>query len=540
MKKIFISSILLVFGIATYAQTPRNPLPRTINVPGKNHVSPSLSGDGKHLVFVSNYTASNKMLLKYSFLDGNNQWTEPIELAAISRSELDFIGGHWLSYDGSLLFFTSKRSPGIGKYDIFFSERKGTYWTPPQNIGKPINSTGNDGHPSLSPDGRYLYFMRCKEMDNYSADGCELYVAEKRSENYWHEPKKLPYPINTGNEATPRLMPDGETLMFASKRAGGKGGFDLYQTRLVNGEWTTPVACDYLNTEMDDQYVSIPAHGNLVYYSTKFRDFYTIIEAQIPDELKPKRVVLAQGNVVDEKTGKPLDAVIQVYNARTQERDQFIRIKPDGSFFVLIKGDDIYDFSIVTRENKHVYFSRLYDLKNLQQSKIEDLFVELRPIENGLAFTAEDILFDPITSSLQKESEIALMRLVKFMRDNPSMKMELTVHTDEVVVDSISRPDLTEVKVDTINSTYNIEPNVYEIDEWEENTEATDQFQLKYTYHNDRTQKQAQVLLQRLIDLGVPSHLVSVSGQGDKYNLVPNVNDENREKNRRVEVRLIY
>jgi outer membrane protein OmpA-like peptidoglycan-associated protein len=551
MKTRYLTAVFFIIYLASHAQTPRNPMPRNINVPERNHISPSLSGDGKHMVFVSNYTSNNKMLLKYTYLDEFNHWTEPVELSGISRSELDFAGGHWLSYDGTLLFFTSKRNPGIGKYDIFFSERRGSYWTSPQNIGKPINSTGNDGHPSLSPDGRYLYFMRCKEMDNYQSDGCELYVAERRSENYWHEPTKLPYPINTGNEATPRIMPDGETLIFASKRPGGKGGFDLYQSRLVGGQWTKPLACDYLNTEIDDQFVSVPAHGNLAYYSTMFRNNYTIIEAQIPENLKPKKVVLAQGHVVEAGTNKPLDAVIQVYNARTKERDQFIRAKPDGSFFVLIKGEDVYDFSIVTRDNKHVYHANLYDLRDLKHSKIEDLFLELVPLQNGTTFVAEDIQFGTNSAEIRKESEIALLRLVKFLRDNPNIKIEVGAHTDEVRWDSIAvDPDLTEVVIDTL---YQLAQNGSgEIDTAEQNVplandqEAIDTFHsvpenysLRYSYHNDLTERQARAVADKLIHLGVPSHLVSAKGYGDQYNLLPNDSDENRLINRRIEIKVI-
>ena len=271
MKQTIIIILFLGFVFQINAQTPRNPMPRTINIPSKNHISPSLSGDGKHMVYVSNYSTSNKMVLKYSYLDENDQWSEPLEITTVSKTELDVLGGHWLTYDGSLLFFTSKRSPGIGQYDIFFSERKGRYWTPAQNVGKPVNSEGNEGHPSLSPDGRYLYFMRCNEMDNYKVDGCELFVAERKSDNYWHEPKRLPNPINTGNEASPRIMPDGETLVFASKRTGGKGGFDLFQSRYQNGNWSAPVACYYLNTDQDDHFISVPAHGYLAYFSTVFR-----------------------------------------------------------------------------------------------------------------------------------------------------------------------------------------------------------------------------------------------------------------------------
>ena len=183
MKQILIFIFLIATGFV-HGQTPRKPLPRSINVPAKNHISPSLSGDGRHMVFSSNYSSSGKMVLKYTHIDENGLWADPVEITTVNREGMDYIGGHFLSYDGKYLFFTSKRGPGIGSYDILFSERQGSYWTPPQNIGKPINSPGNDGHASLSPDGRYLYFMRCREMDIYSCNDCELFMAEKNLEKH--------------------------------------------------------------------------------------------------------------------------------------------------------------------------------------------------------------------------------------------------------------------------------------------------------------------------------------------------------------------
>lgn len=550
MKKNKISAVvmttfaLLTLNFSLVAQTARNPLPRTINIPDKNHISPSLSGDGKHMVFVSNYSSSGKMALKYSFQTSPGVWSEPEELTNVNQLTMDFIGGHWLSYDGGLLFFTSKRNPSMGGYDIFFSERKGSYWTPPQNLGKPVNSESNDGHPSLSPDGRYLYFMRCNDMDNTKSAGCELYVVERKSDKYWHEPQKLPYPINTGDESTPRIMPDGETLVFASKRPGGKGGYDLYQSKLTHGQWTPPLPCDYLNTINDDLFVSVPAHGELAFYSTLFRERYTIINAKIPEELKPKKVAMIQGSIREAGSGKSLEGVAQVYNARTKEMEQFVKTKADGSFFVLVKGDDIYDFSISAKENHHVYFSRIYNLQNLEQSLIEELDLTLKPCRDGIAYVAEDILFEPFSANIAEESEVALLRLTKLLKDNRGTGLQIAAYLPEFRSDTIPDSDLTEmivdiiyfpvdsvcedtaaVKIDTISSELE---DLTEFEESEEFEEAVDvwmepanhvdsiqtaclPFSLKYTYHNDRTEKQAASVMNRLIELGVPPHLVHIA-----------------------------
>lgn len=570
--------VAMLFSVNAMAQL-KKPLPRNINIPSQNHISPSLSGDGSKLTFFSNYSSSGKMALKYTFVD-NGQWKEPEELS-INRIEDDFVGGQFLAYDGAEILLTSKRVPGIGKFDIWFSEKQGSYWKPAQNIGKPINSSGNEGHASLSPDGKYLFFMRCAEMDIYNCNDCDLYMAERKTGIYWNEPEKLPYPINTGDEATPRIMPDGETLVFASKRAGGKGGYDLYLSRKSENGWSQPEALDYLNTEQDDQYVSFPAHGNIAYFSNLFNGNFSIMMAKVPDHLKPKKVVMIKGVLKDATSGAPLEGAAQVYDAQNKTLDQFIKIEDKGKFFVMIKGDGIYDFSVITRKNNHLYHANLYDLHHLQQSLIEEINLELEPARTGEKMILNAIQFEPYSAIITPESEIAFKRLIKFMKDNRALKMEIGVHIEEVVRDTIrSSPNLTEVDIDTIyqmpffpeltvlehslhkdslaldsdSTQLNLEmvevdtlflldslkqvylDSMYNEHGFMYNPDMDMLFKLNYTYHNDRTPAQAEAIRQKLLDMGVPESVINVKPYGDDQPAFSTFSEESSKKNQRVEL----
>ena len=543
---------ILIYFLCTstgFAQTGR-PLPRTINIPSKNHISPSLSADGSLLIYNSNYSFSNKMVLKYSEVE-NGAWTESAEIE-ISDPEKDFVGGHWLTYDSKQLYIASKRIPSFGGYDINVSDKSGNYFSPPQNLGKPINTNKHEAHASLSPDGKYMYFMRCETMDNYEYDNCELYVAERKTGVYWNEPQKLPYPINTGNESAPRIMPDGETLIFASKRAGGKGGWDLYQSiRQPNG-WSDPVALDYLNTPQDEQYASVPAHSNYIYYSTLHDGNFRLMMSPIPQHMKPKKLVMINGSLKDAVSGRPLQGAAQVYNANTREQEQFIKTDNKGNFFVLIKGDGIYDFSIITMENKHEYYANLYDLRGLAESQIETLNLNLKAARAGGVVNCSAIQFESYSANIIPESEIGLRRLIKFMKQN-KVKVEIGVHTDEVIQDSVlTNAGLTEVEADTVflrvplvSSTgdslatdytlqYQYQEKGYQFDP------IKNQFyKVTHVYHNDRTQQQAEAVKQKLISMGVPAYLIQAKGYGDSKKLVPNTSAENRRKNKRVEARIL-
>src|SRR5690606_8518271 len=137
-----------------------------------------------------------------------------------------------------------------------------------KNIAKPVNSEGHESDPSISPDGKFLYFVRYSDKKSPTGQPCgKIFVSEKTG-NIWKEAKALPAPVNMGCECNPRILADNETLLFASVRPGGKGGFDQYKTQLQsNGSWSTPVPMAFINTDKDDQYVSVPAMGNFIYHA---------------------------------------------------------------------------------------------------------------------------------------------------------------------------------------------------------------------------------------------------------------------------------
>jgi Tol biopolymer transport system component len=288
LRNILILSLLLIY-INLLAQIPRKRLPQNINVPTYSHIFPSLSGDGNQMIYLTNYTNSEGFETKYTIKNGAESWEDPEPISSINRPGQDHIGSFCLSYDGNYVVFSSRRSPSIGNFDIFISERKGNYWSQPQNPGKPLNSPANEGNPSLSPDGKSIYFTRCEKMNNTTKDKCTIYVSHRISSLRWSEPEKLPEHINAGHETTPRIMADNKTLVFASGRPGGKGKLDLYQATLQYGTWSRPVALSYINTVDNDEYVSIPARGDVIYFTGTYRDHFNIYKAIIPQEFRPQK-----------------------------------------------------------------------------------------------------------------------------------------------------------------------------------------------------------------------------------------------------------
>jgi hypothetical protein len=125
-----------------------------------------------------------------------------------------------ITKDGREMFFTASWSAnGQGNYDIWqtYRDDRGN-WSEPINLGPRVNSRESDYSPGISPDGKRLFFASKREGEA----SFNLYMSERKEGGTWLEPVKLPMPVNTRfDEYCPSLSPDGRTLYFASDRPRG-------------------------------------------------------------------------------------------------------------------------------------------------------------------------------------------------------------------------------------------------------------------------------------------------------------------------------
>ena len=341
--------------------------------------APTISADGKTMIFESNQHGGKGWKLFESRLV-NGQWTAPVPIEKINNfgRESDLIGGPSISYDGNTLYFFAFFEGGMGIEDIYFSERIGDEWSEPQNIGAPINTAGYEGFPSISADEKTLYFLRLNQDDDirkeYEDVNCFIiYRSQKQPDGTWGKPTKLPYPVNLGCEKAPRIMADNRTMIFASFREGSTGSFDLYQSRrTIDGEWAQPVNLEFVNTPESDQFASISAAGDLMYFVT-LDDIYTV---EIPPYLRQFKNITVQGFVTSAEGNEPLEANIKVTDALTSEPIFNIRSNAsDGRYTVVLAAGRSYNI-LVEKENYSSYaFS--YDFTSLDAYDEVEKNVEL-------------------------------------------------------------------------------------------------------------------------------------------------------------------
>ena len=496
MKKLFGMLLLLALPAATlWAQAKTRRLPGIINHPSLNLFDPYISHDGNALLFISDNGEDGALTLSYTSRE--NDWVEPVTIPKNINHRLVYLRGFGLNADGKKLFYTSTKSPIVGGYDIMVSELKGTTWAEPQNLMLPVNTKSNEGCPSISADETTLYFMRCDKMDQNKADGCKLFYSKKNPGGQWGEPVELPANINTGNSQTPRIMADGETLIFSSnKMANSKGGMDLYLTRLANGKWSDPVAMDFVNTEKDDQFVSVAALGRyLLKEAPGPRKNSEIVEFLIPQELRPKGMMKVEGKITVAANG-PTAAYIDITDLDQNKRVYSGRPLADGSYQVYLREGSHYELSIDPEQSSITYFTKRFDLTTDKTPQKEKVNVILKQPAAGDELVLDAVTFKPNSSELEASSQTALKKLTRLVKANPSLKFEIQVMLKGYQQDSVqSDPDLTELIVDSVAS----------------QVAATDSLGQPYqkevmiartTYHNDRTPHEAQQITDYLISQG--------------------------------------
>jgi hypothetical protein len=518
MKHLVAIVCSLFFFLTGFSQATTRRFPASINNPSINITAPFISLDGSTLLFTSDY-ADDGTLIYLSQRDAGD-WKAPVELPKLYNAKTNFSKGYTLSADGKTLYLTSIKSGGVGGYDMWAGDIRGGEL---KNLFLPVNTKSHEGCPTFTTDGNTMYFMRCEKMEREKADKCKIMVARKKPTGQWDEPTELPATINTGNSQTPRIMADGETLIFSSNKiTPSKGGMDLYVTKLKNGAWSTPQPLDFVNTAKDDQFVSALANGRYLVKEAPGKFKSEIVEFLIPDDLRPRGVMKVDG-VVKDINGAPTAAYVSVTDLFNNKRIFTGQPAADGSFFFYLLEGGAYELSVDHAESSYTYYSKQYDLIENALLRNDKLNIVLKKLAVGDELDLDALRFKPESYELD-HSTSELRRLSRLLKNSPGLTFEIQVLLAGYVEDSVqSVPDLTEIVVDSTNVTFEAIDSTGQL-------LTRDSLVIKTMYHNDRTEKQANAIIDQLVALGT-----------DRKNLSLFVNSRPEEiiENRKTSVRLV-
>ena len=353
-------------------------------------------------------------------------WAAPVSVGRpLNSIENDAVVG--LSPDGQKLFSYKGDNGG----DIYVSTLHGKEWSKPEKLNENINSSFKESSASLSPDGRSLYFVSNRPGGQ---GGSDIYVSKMNAKGIWEKAKNLGSVINTSYDEEGVFMhPDGKTLYFSSKGHNSMGGYDIFKSVFENGKWSEPENIGYpVNTPDDDVFFSIAANGMHGYFSSiradgcGERDLY-----RVTFKAKPPQLVLLKGNVLDDKTKKPIEAdIVIVDNQSNQEISTFKSNSETGKYLISLPSG--HDYGITVKADNYLFHSENINFPKTYSYKEINKDILLKSISVGNKIVLNNIFFDFGKATLRPESKMELDRLIKMLTDIPTLKIEISGHTDNV------------------------------------------------------------------------------------------------------------
>jgi outer membrane protein OmpA-like peptidoglycan-associated protein len=406
-------------------------------------------------------------------------------------------GAQTLSGDGRLMIFTAcNRKDGLGRCDLYYSVKEGDRWTMPRNLGKPVNSSYRETQPSVTPDGRTLYFSSDRPGGQGQHD---LWVSRRDEDDQWSAPENLGKTINTGGiEMSPFIHPDNQSLYFSSNGHIGLGGYDLFVSRRDSaGKWQEPVNLGYpINTNRDEIGLIVNARGDKAYYSSDVdksngKDIYVF---DLPAKDRPLMTTYMKGKVFDAEDKRPLKARFELIDLETggsvyQSSSDSIT----GEFLVSIPVNHNYMLN-VSRKG-YLFYSENFTLKSTFEADrpyLKD--VPLQSIKIGSSIVLRNVFYETDSYALKKESTAELNKVIRFMQANPVIRIEIGGHTDN-----------------TGNQVYN----------------------------QALSEQRAQTVAHYLISASISPDRIVARGYGMNLPVAPNNTEEGRAQNRRTEMKII-
>lgn len=477
-----------------------------------SELRPTVSSDGNLLFFIrqnhpynTKYNVvPNSQDIWFSERDSTGKWSKAVHLGyPLNTSEYNAV--FWISPDNNRLLIRNAFIDGdyFGDGVSMCSLTKFGNWSKPQmlqikNFDK--YDRGFQYGASMASDGKTLLLYMSEKEKSYNND---IYVCFLQADGTWSEPKSLGKKINLPkyNEMTPYLASDGVTLYFSSDRPGGLGDNDIWKTKRLDNtwqNWSDPVNMGSpINTPEWDAFFTLDAGGEYAYMTTDMNSYgeSDIVKIKLLEKEKPNPVVLVSGNVYDAKTKLPLSASLVYETLPGGEQAGNGTSNPvDGSFKMVLPYNKNY--SIRASADHYFAISENLNLDSLTKAGYKEIHKDLYlvPIEIGQVVRLNNVFFDFDKWDLRPESFIELDRVIKLLKDNPAIEIEMSAHTDN---------------------------------------RGSDEYNFKLS------DNRAKSVMEYIVSKGIDASRISAHGYGESRPIATNDTDEGRQLNRRVEFKII-
>ncbi|WP_245882799.1 OmpA family protein [Hymenobacter chitinivorans] len=465
---------------------------------------PALTADNRFLLYTARATVQSNEDLFIAKQNKDGSLSNPVPISpAINTSYNE--GAGTISGDGKTLVFASCDRPNaVGNCDLYISRRTGNSWSKPQNLGRNVNSVEWDSQPTLSADGRTLYFTSTRRGGKGQED---LYVTTLQDNGSWSVAKNLGEPVNTpGKDMAPFIHASGTTLYYVTDGLVGMGGLDVYRCELQTGnKWSDPLNLGYpLNTFENEASLFITSDNRRGFCSRSRapevgmkaeRDRPVELFAfEVPPPVKARETsTYTQGRVFDATTKKPIQADVQLYDLLTDELTQYVTSDSENGDYTVVLNEG-RQYAMYAVADKYLMKSLSFDYSDKRAFDPLTLDIYLEPVRAGRSIVLNNLFFDTNEYELKPTSRTELNRLIQFMRQYQDVQVEVSGHTDDVGADA-----------DNITLSQNRARSVYNY----------------------------------LVEHGVKATRLRYKGYGETKPLVANDTDAHRQQNRRIELKIL-
>jgi outer membrane protein OmpA-like peptidoglycan-associated protein/tetratricopeptide (TPR) repeat protein len=392
---------------------------------------PSMPIDGSSLIFTRRLNNFNEDF--FASKKNGKGWDKAFRLTgSINTPENE--GAQNISQDGNWLVFTGCNRPdGMGSCDLYISYQTNEGWSEAINLGNRVNSDQWDSQPCLSPDKRDLYFAS-RRFGGYG--GSDLYVSHLQANGRWSEPENLGPEINTaGDESSPFIHADNQTLYFTSTGLQGYGNEDLFMVRKgPDGKWGKPENLGYpINTIEHEGTLFIAADGKTAYFASDRSDSkggLDIYSFELREDIRPAKTLWVKGKVFDQKTTTGLPSTVELIDLASKQTISRVQTDETGNYLITLPVGKDYAFNVNRRG--YLFYSDNYSLKEKSPDSTYQKDIPLQPIEVNAAIVLRNIFFDFSKYELKSESQVELDKVVQLLQENPMIRIQIEGHTDNI------------------------------------------------------------------------------------------------------------
>ncbi len=397
----------------------------------KEDYGPTIGNVDGILLFTSkrnvHYAAGEQVVdedLFFSLMEPGGYWGKAREFKTINTNYNE--GSACLSKDGKFLYFSRCNAPGsLGNCDLYVSALgPDSVWSASKNLGPAINSSGWDSHPSLTHSGDTLYFASNRAGGFGLSD---IYYATRDEKGDWQKALNAGPIINTRNsEVSPFFHHKFNVLYFSSNgHPLNFGAFDIYKSYFKDGSWQEPKNIGPLvNGAGSEYYFTIDSQSKSLYYARSTEDDHDNLDLYsfpVPMGAQPEAQTALKGSLKSSQTGEPLKGIVSIIDL-----DGGVEVAPK-----FLRDDGTFDFELINKRNY------LLIIQGDDFFRIEELFFldgelqmdrEADPIESKIAF--ESLEFENGKSDILLTMHRDLDKVANFLIDHPRLNLRISGHTD--------------------------------------------------------------------------------------------------------------